>query len=277
MRTVSNRWKWISMIAFCATVVLNILANLIPLGGKDTGEISALYPSPLTPAPITFMIWAVIYVSLYIPILYQFRSENGSDFARFTGPLFLVSCIANMAWIFSWHFGSMTLSMIFMVILLVSLILLKKRINAPDMPWNNRWYLRLPFGLYTGWITVATVSQISVWLMSLGFTGFGLPSQLLQVIVLLIAGAILTLGILVDRDPYYGIAAVWGYAGILIRHLSADMLNGAYPWAIGAAFFCEALFLGAIGMLILRTNRLIRRLYPTETKNIYRERKYYET
>lgn len=277
MRTVSNRWKWISLIAFCATVVLNILANVIPLGGKNTGEISALYPSPLTPAPITFMIWAAIYVSLMIPVLYQFRSENGSDFARFTGPLFLVSCIANMAWIFSWHFGSMILSLLFMVVLLVSLILLKKRINDPDTPWHDRWYLRLPYGLYTGWITVATVSQISVWLMSIGFTGFGLPSQLLQVIVLLIAGAILTLGILVDRDPFYGIAAVWGYAGILIRHLSASMLGGIYPWAIAAAFLCEVIFLGAIGMVILRTSRLIRRLYPTDTKNIYKERKYYET
>lgn len=277
MRTVSNRWKWISLIAFCATVVLNILANIIPLGGKNTGEISALYPSPLTPAPITFMIWAAIYVSLMIPVLYQFRSENGSDFARFTGPLFLVSCIANMAWIFSWHFGSMILSLLFMVVLLVSLILLKKRINDPDTPWHDRWYLRLPYGLYTGWITVATVSQISVWLMSIGFTGFGLPSQLLQVIVLLIAGAILTLGILVDRDPFYGIAAVWGYAGILIRHLSASMLGGIYPWAIAAAFLCEVIFLGAIGMVILRTSRLIRRLYPTDTKNIYKERKYYET
>lgn len=261
MKTSVNRWKWISLIAMVVMIIVNILANLIPFGGKDTGEISALYPSPLTPAPVTFMIWAVIYATLSLLPLFMFRNPAGADFARETGLLFLMTCLTNIGWIFSWHFGSVTLATVCMILLLVSLILLKKKIRTDGQPWNVG-YLHLPIGLYTGWITVAAVSNISVWLMSMGFTGFGFPAQFWQVTVLLIAGLILTLGILVDRDPYYGLAAVWGYAGILIRHLSADMLNGAYPWTIGAAFFCEAVFLTAIGLVFLRTSRLIRCLYP---------------
>lgn len=257
MKTSVNRWKWISLAAVSAMILLNILANIIPIGGKTTGEISEIYPSPLTPAPITFTIWAVIYLLLPVLLLYMFIHKDGSAFSIDAGPLLLMTCLANMGWILSWHFGAMTLAMIFMLLLLAGLVMLKNRMRDPDRYRYGRWYLLLPVGLYTGWITVAAVSNISIWLMSLGFNGFGLPGQLLQVIVLLIAGAILTLGILVDRDPYYGLAAIWGYAGILIRHLSADLLNGMYPWTIGAAFLCEAAFTAATVLVVFRNSRLI--------------------
>ena len=246
-------WKWINPIAYIIMVVINILANVIPFGGMTTGEIATLFPTPLTPAPITFAIWGVIYVTLFIPVFYQINDKTGygADYAAAIGPWFLFSCVANIAWIFSWHARAMTPAMLAMVLLLCSLFLLKRRLDDPLAEWSNRWYLRLPIGLYTGWITVATLSNVSVWLKSLNFNAFGLPSGLIQVIVLLIGGAILTLAILLNHDPWYAIAAIWGYAGLLIRHLSPVFLAGTYPWTVFALFLCEAAFILSLAWLIL--------------------------
>lgn len=245
-------WKWINLFAFAVMVIINILANLIPFGGMTTGGISTLWPTPLTPAPVTFAIWGVIYITLPILVLYQINDKTGygADYAASIGPWFLVSCIANIVWIFSWHYRGMTLAMLAMVVLLCSLFLLKRRIDDPLAEWNNRWYLRLPVGLYTGWITVATLSNVAVWLKSLGFNAFGLSSGLVQVIVLLIGAAILTWAILRNRDPWYALAAIWGYAGLLIRHLSSVFLAGAYPWTVCALFLGEAAFLFSLAWLI---------------------------
>ena len=240
-------WRWINLAAFLATVTVNILAELLPIGKGSTRSISELYPSPLTPAPVTFMIWAVIYTGLAVMTVWQlFASvKRNPGLPERIGPLFLLGSTSNIAWILCWHFDLQTPAMLFMLLLLTSLILLESRLRTSDgMP--ERWPVRVPVSLYYGWITVATIANISVWLMSLGFTGFGLPSQLLQVIVLLIGGAIITLAIMRNRDPVYGVAAMWGYAGILIRHLSLDLTPVIYPWTITAAYICEAAFCWAI-------------------------------
>lgn len=247
-------WRWLNLSAFLAMVTVNVLANLLPLGGMTMGEISAQYPSPLTPAPAAFAIWSVIYIGLMLTMLYQLgtskKTESGAELSDQIGPWFVVSCLANMGWIFSWHFGAQTLAMIWMFVLLGTLVFLQKEVRGLDHSWQERWLVKAPISLYFGWMTVATIASVSVWLMSLGFTGWGVPSQVWQAVVVLLGGLIVAVGIFKNRDSLYGLAAMWGYAGILIRQLSASMLDFRYPFAVTALFLCEALFLMMIVMVI---------------------------
>ncbi len=227
-------WKWINLAVFICMVIVSVLAETIPLAGYTTGKISALYPSPLAPAPLTFAIWWVIYLYLAIFWIVHLFSKASPCVTEALGPWFIISCIANIAWIFTWHYRLMSLAMLSIAILLVSLIVIEYRLRDTRENAYQRWFIRAPFSIYYGWITVATIVNVSVWLSVLGFNGFGWPSQLWQVIVLFIGGAILCLGIWVNRDVLYGLAGLWGYAGIMIRQLSLDTVGGSYFWSLAA-------------------------------------------
>lgn len=245
--TYKSKWRWINLCAFAAMVLVNILANVIPIGGKTTNEISAMYPSPLTPAPFAFSIWAVIYIGLAAMIAVQlFRSQtdnSGDSLADRIGPWFLISSIANITWLMCWHLDLQSAAIVFMFVLLAALVFLNKAVTRETDTWQQRWLVRLPVRMYFAWITVAAISNVSVWLMSVGFTGFGIDSGIWQIAVLLIGGVILTLGINKNHSVGYGLTAMWGYAGILTHHMAPDMLASAYPWTIAAGFVCEAAFL----------------------------------
>lgn len=111
---------------------------------------------------------------------------------------------------------------------------------------SQRWLIRAPFGIYYGWITVATIANVSVWLSSIGFNGWGLPSQLWQIIVLLLGGVILCAGVLVNRDILYGITGLWAYAGIMMRQLSLDNTGSSYFWSLTAIFISSVVVIFAI-------------------------------
>lgn len=241
--TGQTRWKWINLVAFICMVLVNVLAETLPLGGYTTGEISALYSSPITPAPFSFSIWGLIYLCLAAFLLIQlvFKSDAATEAL---GPWFLVSCLANIVWIFTWHYKSMSLAMLFMVVLLISLIFIEQRMRKTDEIQGRLWLVRAPFSIYYGWITVATIANMSIWLSSLGFTGWGIASQVWQTLVLLAGGLILCAGIWVNHDALYGLAGLWGYAGIIMRQLSLDTADISYFWSLGACFIsCASMLL----------------------------------
>ena len=89
--------------------------------------------------------------------------------------------------------------------------------------------MRLPFSVYFGWITVATVANITVWLVSIEWSGLGLPDQIWAVLIIAVAAAIGTVTMLRNRDLAYGLVLVWAFVGILIKHTSQTGFGGQYP------------------------------------------------
>lgn len=238
-------WKWINLAAFVCMLIVNVLAEVIPIAGNTTGEISTLYPSPLSPAPISFSIWGLIYLYLAAFLITQLVFISESDATEALGPWFLLSCIANVTWLFTWHARAMTPAMIAMAVLLITLILIESKLRSMRGTAYRQWLVRAPFGLYYGWITAATIANVSVWLSSIGFTGWGLPSQLWQTVVLLIGGVILCAGIWVNQDILYGLAGLWAYAGIMMRQLSLDMNGHSHFWSL------TAIIISCVAMLVM--------------------------
>ncbi len=251
----------LNTISYILMVLVNALANILPIGGMNTGQVSDSYPNLFAPAGFTFAIWGLIYVMLALFILYQwglFKGKGGYSLeaAKRIRLCFFVSSLANIAWIFSWHYNVIPLSMVLMVVILVTLILAYRRINAEALTAKEKIFVRLPFSIYFGWITVATIANVAVLLVSLGWRGGPLSEETLTIVALaaglVIGGAVL----LKNKDIAYGLVLLWAYFGILMKHLSEDGFAGAYSQVIAAvsAFLCVILVLLIIVGVLKKKN-----------------------
>ncbi len=254
--------QWGNGIAFLAMVAVNTLAVLLPINGVTPGEVSDAYPNLFAPAAVTFSIWSVIYLMLLLFTLYQTglftrRTPEAPAAVERIGPLFILSSVLNAAWIFCWHYGNIPLSLICMAGLLITLILIHKRIGKEKLSQLECTFVRIPFSVYFGWITVASIANVTTLLVSLGWNGFGL-SETFWTIAVLIIGMVIGLSVILpNRDAAYGLAMAWAYLGIVIKHNSAAGFAMAYPailW-IAAAAGC-ILFVASIVALIFRKRRI---------------------
>ncbi len=223
--------KWINTISFAAMVIVNGLANLIPIGGKTTGQVSQAYPNMFTPAPLTFAIWGVIYLLLLLFVLYQwgiFDKGKYSDRIRDRiGILFAVSCALNITWIFLWHFEAMFASTICIAALLLSLILIGGRLKKTDGNFTTCLMVNTGFDLYFGWIIAATIANVCVFLTKIGWNGWGLPEQFWTAALLIIASVIGSATVLKEKKLFSVLGVIWAFIGIMIRHISAGGYGGA--------------------------------------------------
>ncbi|MDO4684700.1 MAG: tryptophan-rich sensory protein [Candidatus Saccharibacteria bacterium] len=251
--------KWAVAGAVVATIAVNAYANIARLGGANMGEVSASYPNLFTPTGLTFSIWSVIYVLLLAYAVYQFtavRKKAGSklDEGLFTAinPWLLASCVANIGWMFAWHFRAIWLSMVCMVVLLVSLVMVARRLYAAftkPTTWQDYLWVRLPIMVYVGWISVATIANSFALAVSLGWNGMGADAGNWLAFAL-IGGALIGLvAMWWQRDAAYGAVFVWAYGGILVKHLSENGHNGAYPSAI--ALLCVLVAVLAMSSLYI--------------------------
>jgi hypothetical protein len=218
----------LNLLGFLGTVVVNALANILPINGVTTGELSDRYPNLFVPAGLTFAIWGLIYVLLGIFVAYQLipsvrRDAQKVDFVGRIGPLFFISCLANMGWIFAWQYQILSLSMVMMLILLGCLlaIYLKLNIGKSEAPKAQRYLVHLPFSVYLGWITIATIANVTALLVDINWGRWGLSEQFWAVAVIIV-GIVIALSVLFTRkDIYYCLVVDWALLGILLKRLSA--------------------------------------------------------
>lgn len=203
--------------ALLAMVAFNILAVTLPLGGRDTSEVSAMYSNLFTPAGFTFSIWSVIYIGLTAFTVYQFLpSQANKPVVQRVAVLFIISCLLNLSWLLTWHYLWIGMSVILMVLLLLTLILIYTHV-ARRKSANTTAYrimVALPFRIYLGWISVATIANISAYLTSVGWDGSPIGETGWALILI---GATVVLGLLslwTQRDYYYTLVLVWGLSGI---------------------------------------------------------------
>jgi len=234
----SNSIKILVLITYLAMVIVNGLANALPINGMITGDVSDSYPNLFAPTGITFIIWGVIYLLLAGHTAYQlglFRKDKeavNTELFNKVGLLFSISSLANVGWIYAWHYNVIPLSMVFMLVILICLILINLQINKADLNQNEKLFVKLPFSVYFGWITVATIANVTVLLVSLDWNRFGISEVVWTIAILLIGMLIGAVTTLKNRDVAYGLVLVWAYIGILIKHLRAVDFNFNYPTVV---------------------------------------------
>lgn len=252
---MNNKTKTIFVVvAFLGMIAVNALANVLPINNTTTGDVSNAYPNLFAPAAITFSIWGIIYALLSAYTIYQidvFRKKRMIPTSRLCTEInsfYITSSIANMLWIFSWHYHQIGISVIFMLIILYCLIKIADITKQAKLSAKENFLIRVPFSVYFGWITVATVANITIFLVSINWHGFGLTNQLWMVIILLVGAGIGLVRMLKDSNKAYGLVLIWAYFGIWIKHTST--FAGQYTSVITTVFIC-------IGLCILAEIKLL--------------------
>lgn len=252
--------KILATVSFVGMVVFNALANILPINGIDTGAVSDLYPNLFAPSGMTFSIWGVIYLLLLIYTIYQFTSpkyqnekEKNEKILNEVGIYFIISSIANILWIFSWHHLLIPLTVLLIVIILVCLAKIARYLDKQELSNKGKLFIKLPFSVYFGWITVATIANITVFLVSVGFNGLGIAPSVWTMVVLFIGALIGIVRLIKDRDIAYGLVFIWAYYGIYFKHVT--FFGGEYKGIIISLISCIALFVVAEVYVLFKRNK----------------------
>ncbi len=210
-------------ITFVAMIAANIMATFGVFNNTPTAQVSDAYPNLFAPAAGTFAIWGVIYALLGVFTVYQFITKKHPELLDKVRTLFAVSSVANTLWIISWSYYLIGLALVLMIALLISLGSVDNTLK------NEGFFLRLPFGIYFGWITIATIANVTTFLVSIGFDGFLFSESTWTIIVLALGTIIASVTAIKMRDFPYILAVIWGYIGILVKHVSVRYYAGQYP------------------------------------------------
>lgn len=240
--------------AYVAMVVVNFLANGLPINNRSTGAISDAYPNLFAPAGPAFAIWGLIYLLLGGYVLYQFvnKNEKIEELLKKINPFFIATSLANISWIFAWHYDYIGLSVLIMATLLILLIKIADILRTEQFSSLEKLFIWTPFSVYFGWITVAAIANITVFLVSIGWNGFGITDFVWTSIILLIGALIGILRMNKDKNIAYGMVLVWAYSWILFKHLSVSGFDGQYPSIIVTVIVCLGLFIFFVGRIIYK-------------------------
>jgi hypothetical protein len=235
----------VNVLATLLVLVVNALANALPLNGLNTGQISDQFNVLFVPAGYVFSIWGLIYVGLIAFAVFQaLPSQRDNPRLRRIGWWYAVGCLANSAWIFLWHYQVFVLTLVAMLVLLASLIAVYLRldIGRAKVRAAEFWTTHVPFSIYLGWISVATIANVTDVLDYVGWGGWGLSPEAWAVLMLAAAG-ILTLAMGLTRsDAAYALVIAWAAAGIAIKQapVSEAVARNAWVLAVVAALVAAA-------------------------------------
>ena len=231
-----SRWPQIglNLAALALTLVLNTLANALPLGGRTTGEISDSFNVLFVPAGYVFSIWGLIYLALIGFVVFQaVPAQQRNPSVRATGYWFALTCLANALWIVFWHYGYYALTLVVMLTLLASLIVIYRRLAAVrPTDAATRWLVQAPFSLYLGWISVATIANASAVLVDLGWDGRPLSPITWTVVLIAAAAGLSLLMAYFHRDAVYAGVIAWALVGILVKQAASASIAAACVLAL---------------------------------------------
>ncbi len=217
----------INVVAMIIALSVNGLANALPLNGKNTGVISDQFKVYFVPAGYVFAIWGVIYIGWIAFAIYQaLPTQRGNARLQRIGWLFAASSVANAVWLFTWHYELFPLSVVVMLSLLALLIAIYLRldIGRAHVSKIETWMVDVPFSVYLGWISVATIANITDLLYYWQWDGWGIAPQVWAVTMLAVA-SVLALAVALTRgDVAYLLVFVWSFAGIAVKQAPTPLV-----------------------------------------------------
>jgi hypothetical protein len=251
-QSISLGWSWLTLGAIVGTFVVNIWSNIAPINGRTIGEISntTFAGVLITPANYAFAIWGVIYIGLLAFGVYQLLPEQRANpRIHQARPWLILACLAQAVWVFFFLFNRFWLSVLAMLTILVPLILAYQRLQIGRLgavSRQERWYVQVPFGIYLGWISVATVTNVALALYSQNWSGWGISPQTWTIFMIGVAAVLGVLMMLTRREVAYPLVISWALVAIAVKQ------TGNPEISIPAAVW--ALVLAGVALLPLKAN-----------------------
>ena len=213
-----------TLIAILATLSANILSNFFPPAGLNIGQVAntILAGVQITPANYAFAIWGLIYLGLIAYGIYQLRpTVRGNPTIRQVDSLLIVACLAQIAWVYLFTLRLFWLSVVAMLVILLALIgaYLRLNIAREQVSRKQKWMAQIPFSIYLGWISVATIVNIASALYISRWDGWGISAVGWTVIMLVVGAAIGAIVAIQRADIAFTLVFVWAYVAIAVRQL----------------------------------------------------------
>ena len=244
--------EWVGgIVAFILMILVNALSNIIPLGGQTQKDISDKYPTLFTPDGFTFSIWGLIYLALAGFVIYQaLPAQRNKPLLSEISRLFILTCLANIIWLFLWHYEKLWSSLLVMVVLFILLVKIyfTLQINLRPVSWSHWLFVCLPFSLYTGWITVATIANLTIVQQAMGWEGAGITPIAWTLLKLALTAGITAVVVLKRYDMVYGLVIAWAAYGIMSKQSATPEIAGAALLLAAFAVILVA-YQGAFGLL----------------------------
>jgi benzodiazapine receptor len=248
----------LSVLAFLTVIAVNVLANALPINGRTTGDLAGRYPVWIQPAGYAFSIWSIIYLALAAFTFYQaLPAQRENPHLRWIGWLFVLTCLANVCWIFFWHYERVPLSLAAMVTLLGALIAIYLRLDPvrSGLPLIERWVVALPFSLYLGWITIATLVNVAVTIYDQNLAAWDAGPAAWTIALLGLAAVVTAVMGALRADVAFALVVVWAAVAIVMNNEGRPLVIGS---AVGVALFA----LLAVGLGAFRARQAGRPVAP---------------
>jgi tryptophan-rich sensory protein len=238
----------LNAISFVIHIGVAYLTQAKMINTKDAGEISDKYFSLFTPADFTFAIWGIIYTCLGIFCLYHIimaykhdkPNPANADLRSISG-LFIVNNLVTAGWLIAWTSEQLLLSVVLIILQLATLVAIHVRLRIHNRLRNpgSKTCTELPLSIYLGWVSMATITNISIYLVATGWDGQGLSPvywTMIMIGVAILAGILM---IFTRKNIAFGIVIIWGLYGISSRLQSLQ--NDDYKNTVNIAWAGMAL------------------------------------
>ena len=221
---------FINVLLFIGMVWVNALANILPINGYNTGQVSAFYPNFFVPAGFTFSIWGLIYLLLagfvITSVVSVFVNLNSSaqEAIKKASPLFQITCLLNAGWIIAWHYLYLEISLVIMLAFLVMLIKIYLRIQSLKTSFNffTRLWIYHAFVVYLAWISVATIANSTALFVGLGWQGNPFSPELWAILLICVALLLAIFFVGKLKEPAFGFVLSWAFLGIYSAQMKAS-------------------------------------------------------
>jgi hypothetical protein len=226
----------ITILATLLTITVNALANALPINGQGTGEISDRFDIYFVPAGYVFSIWGLIYLGLIAFTIYQaLPAQRENELLKKIYPAYWVGSLANTAWIFLWHYEVFSLTLPAMLIIFATLLYIYIQLASArsELDRNQKWLVKFPFSIYLGWISVATIANISQVLFFFDWGGWGIAATTWAVIMLAVAAVLGILMLARENNSFYVLVLVWAFVGIAVNQADTALVANT-AWAASA-------------------------------------------
>jgi hypothetical protein len=219
-----------TFVAIIGSILVNTFSNFYPLNGVNIGDLSNTLFSEVkvTPANYAFAIWGLIYIGLIAFAIYQLQpTQRYNPRLQRSGYLLAFACVSQCVWIYLFLDRFFLASIIPMFGILLSLIGTYQRlgIGQQSVSRQERWFIHIPISIYLGWITVASVVNVAIALYSINWNGWGMPSTLWTVMMMIVSALIAALMTIQGHDTAYRLVIVWALVAIAVRQIDTPFIT----------------------------------------------------
>ncbi|MBS1796749.1 MAG: tryptophan-rich sensory protein [Acidobacteria bacterium] len=217
--------QFLVVAATIGTIVFNYFAATGFAGGVATNVVSDKTPTNLTPAGYAFAIWSLIYLGLIAFSIYQALPAQLDAF-RALRRTYIVSCVANCVWLYLWSRELLVACVGVIVVLLATLAYINIRL-VKTASNGEYWFVKFPFGIYFGWVTAATILNVTIALAANGVQFPDPTANAIGAVLIFVAAA---LGVIVRlrlTNYFYPLAIAWALTAIAVKQSRHTLIVAA--------------------------------------------------